>query len=907
MLLWRLWLRPDRRFLVAALGIAAAILVPVAGTLVIQGLDVQIANDDWIAYRVDGQELPAGLDAELAVRFESENGVPVAAYVIGPPRVDIDESANGASGLRASNRALATPLVPAGTALVHPDTLSGDRPHVALFDGRPSIPGAIVAPARGPDAFEAAGVASLQAQTLVLVLASVPAVALVAMAFGDHEARQRARSAATLAALGRPSLGRRILMLRVLWLMAWAVAFATVVGFLLWRFGGPAFHPEDTRPLGLAAAIAVPAALGGGIGMLWAARRLGSGEERLRVPPADNDLPGRRLGWLPVLLRPVTLGTRILPLLLVAGLLFGVNLGFPIAAASVPAAIAGGSNEWVIGSDGGIAFGGSADARPAAVMALDPAIDAIVAERLLPTLLNGEPVLVRGGDLASLAAYHGVRGIDGPGLWLGQALAARLDLAPGDTVTIQGADPVVARLSVQGIYAGGGVLTDEALLDNTAAGALTGHAPGEATVLRMRPDSEEARAAIARPIAQIEVIDVRVQGTPRSTESFDVEIDVVNLAGAAGTRDLPVRINGLVQTVVKATLPAYGRATLSTSLVAPFGPFQIEVNPTVPVAPQSATVALQAPRLVFLPDAIAVTVDRDGPIELRSGSQVIDAAQVSNGQARLNASTPGRYQVVFDDASRRVIVSPSAYRDHPVLEVDALWTTPHQPAIGEVARLHIGVTNVGMGGEGSVNVTVAQGTIQAYTRLLSGQSGVIDVAFTRSINQTGLIVDGHTLSFDPSPGAVRSIPISAEKSGNVQAKVADRVLGDAQTAMVGLAAISLVSILSLVYLATERTLAGRAHIPRILHAIGMAPEQVRYRAAWEAALLAGSAFLASAGVAKLVFIALGAIGWPLPFAHALPDPIGWLFVVQAGTAFAGAAALAAYMAAGRIVGVAGAS
>ncbi len=905
MLLWRLWSRPDRRFLVAALGIAAAILLPVAGTLVIQGLDIQVDEDAWIMYRADGGPLPRDIPAHTALRFETENGAPVAAYVIGEPLVGLDESANDPSGtLRAATRTIDAPLLPPGTALVHPGTLIGTEPHVALLDKPVELTGIIVAPARGPDAFETAGLESLQSQTIILVLASVPAVALVAVAFGDHEARQRARSAATLAALGRPQLGRAILALRFLWLMTWAVAMATVLGFLLWRFGGPAFRPEDTQPLGLALAIAVPATLGGIVGLWWAMARIGNGEERLRTPPAENDAPGARIGWLPVLARPIALGTRLLPLLLVAGILFGINLGFPLAAASVPAAIAGGSGEWVIGSDGGISFGGTADARPADVMALDPDIDAIVAERLLPTLVNGQPTIIRGGDLAALAAYHGANGVGESGLWLGERLAERLGVGPGDAVRVQATQPYVATIVVAGIFTGGGVLADEALLDNEAAGELTGHAPGRATVLRMRPDTDEARSALSRGRPQIEVLDVRTQGAPTSGQDMTIHIDVVNLAGASGVRELPVRINGNVQTVAIASLGPYARATIEATVVTPVGPFQIEVNPTVGVDPEPSAVDLRAPRIVFLPDPIQVQATGEGTVALRNGTAQVNETTLRNGQAELQAPAPGRYQITYGEYTRNVIVSPDAYRDEAHFVIDALWTTPYRPAVGTTGTLHVAVTNIGASGEDFVNATTTGGRIvQAYGQLLAGQSGVLDISFTRLASMDELRADEHVLSFGTDPSSLAVVKIPAERSAAVQNKVADRVLGDAQTSLMGLATISLVSILSVVYLGTERTLQGRAHVPKVLHALGVPPDQIRYRAAWEAAILAAASFLIAAFVAKATFQVLGRVGWPLPFAHSLPDPIGLWFILQAGTAFAGAAALASYMATGRILGV----
>lgn len=914
---WRVAARPDRRLVAAAAGIAFAILLPVAGTLVLQGLEPDIQGD-WIVYRTDGGDVRrgmAGLKASLWTG--AENGTPVAALLDGDPVVAQDQAMGVGiavpDGLR--DRTLATravPLVPPGHVLVHPATVPAQRPQMLLLAGEADVPGAMVVPARGADAFERAGLEGLQAQTLLLVAASVPAVALVAAVFADAEARRRARTAATLAALGRPSLARWLLAGRVALTGALGVVLATAMGYVLWRFGGATFRPADAQPRAIAIAIAVPGALGALAGVAWGVRRLGSGEDRLRTPPAETDLPGWRIPWLPATARPLALGTRVVPILVLAGLLFAVDIGFPLAAAGVPAAVAGERGEWVVGADTGIVLGGQTSAAPAAVMAHDPAIDAIVAEILVPTLVAGRPAILRGGDLGALADYHDLRVTGDEGLVLGGRLARHLDARIGDVVAVQAADQAtVVRLEVTGVFGGGGLLADEGILDADMARSLAGIPDGRATLLRMRPDDLAARDALGRSQPRIEVTALRVlPDPPVAGHAARVEVDAVALSSAAATRVLPVRVNDIVVGQIVVSLPGHARGTFGTDFVVPHGTFGIEVNPTATIQPSTAAIQASAPLIVFQPDPLRVVLrghDVAGrTVELvdAEGAVAATATTDDGGVAALSPEAQGKYTIRAGDVHRTVRVGADEDRNRTVLRVGATWIEPDRPAVGTRATWHAEIVNWG-GAAGTRSIRFESGgsliTTQEPT-LLGGQTVVVHVPLFVNENRMQLRAGNETLSVDARPLASPGSDgrnVDARTAGSLQVEVADRVLGNAQRALVGLGTIALAAILAIVYLGTERTLDGRRHVVRTLHALGMSPEQIRHRAAWEAAAMAGVCFLGAAAVAKLAFIVLGRVGWPRPFAHSLPDPVTWLFVLQAGAAFAGAAALAAYMASAR--------
>ncbi|HEX2066502.1 MAG TPA: hypothetical protein VHI93_06795, partial [Candidatus Thermoplasmatota archaeon] len=469
-MLARLAVRPDRALAVAALGTAAAILLPVAATLVLGTLAGTPARDQWVAYAPPGQALQWEEAEPKPLRVAAQAADGRMAYVAGDPAV-----ARGARLLmpgapsNGTRSATVLPLLHADTVLVHPLDLGPATPVAALFPRRPDLAGAVVAPARGADAFEDATGQDLADQGLVLTALSLPAVCLVAIAFARQEVRAQARRSATLAALGGARVAAAVAAARMAVMAAAGAALAAMGGFALYQWGPSQFHPEDAPRLRLALAIALPAlaaAVGGVVTVLASRTRMDILRGAAQDVEADTPLP------LPLAARPLLLGVRLLPVLLLAAALFAVDVGFPAAAARIPAALAGGPGEWVLGAERGLRAGQGVDARVADVAGIDRNVSAIVAETVIATLLQGSPAVLRGGTWAALSSYHGL-------------------------AVAEGAPP--------------GPLGDEGFVDARTGRELGQLPPGHATLVRFRPQTEAAADAVLRGPAHIQVTRVALE------------------------------------------------------------------------------------------------------------------------------------------------------------------------------------------------------------------------------------------------------------------------------------------------------------------------------------------------------------------------------------------------------------
>ena len=914
-----MWLQLDRRFLVAALGAAAAILLPVAATLVLSGIAPQVdPSTGWLLMAEEGESLALPDEVRRAVWYHEIDGTPIAVIVRGDPIV-----APGQAGtLVGANVTLAgttyegvvrerLALIPDGAVLLHPSDEAG-LAQAAWLDG--PVPGAVLA--RGGDAFEQLGVEDLRNSFWLLVIASLPATVLVASAFAGQEVRERLRSAATLTALGAPELARRILIFRVLLVAGLGGFLAAAMGGGLWAFGGSTFRPADTPVLAVFLAVALPtlaAAVAGSAVVLW----------RLRDPAGllqgagQGDATEPRIP-LPLQARPLTLGVRIVPVILLAAMLFVVDLGFPLAAAQIPAAIAGQGDEWVEGAESDISIGGAVLAGPGEVLRFHPDVEDAIAEIVLPTTLDGRPVLVRGGSFDDLARYHGLTLTQGDasGWVLGHKTADRLGLEVGDVVRTQSAvRPLPAWVPITGIYQASGLLADEAVAPADDARQLADLSEGQASVVRVRPATQESLAAMESAVGRVEVVAVR-SGAAVAGGVANIEVDLVNVGGATATRSITVRIDGVPQATDEVVLGGFGTATRTYPVLVENAVFRVEVNPEADGVAQASDVRIEAEDLQFSNQAVQALVAVDGaPVaarnvtihgtlaDARDGTGVVTRSVTdADGIARWS-SQPGTYYVKVGSAVAKVQVVAPEFQHAPNIQVEHAWIEGSRVP-GAIVQIKAQVTNLGGGpGTKSIDYFLDDGRFHVLeVNLGPGESRVLEASWTfreGTLRVGDQVQDVEAVETTRHAGQPASKDI--QSAGAIQAKVADRVLGDARQALIGMATIAMASSLSIVYLSTDRTLRGRQGVLETLHALGEDTAAVRRRAGWEAALLGAVGFLGALLLGKLLFRFLGWIGWPAPFAHSLPDPFGWVFALQAMAAFGAACAMAAFLVAGPLV------
>jgi hypothetical protein len=924
--LLRLALRPDRALLVAALGTAAAILLPVASTLVLAGVTAH-RSEGWIAYPSDPDgslRLDGGPSPTLVLAVSLANASR-AAYVVGDPIV-----APGArlgmpfSAVKPRSDHL-LPLVGDDLVLVHPDDLGPSRVTAALFDHQPVVAGATVAPARGADAFEQATTDALRSQGLALIALSVPAVCLVAYAFARQEVRSQARRAATLSALGGHRLALAILSGRMLLMAAVAGAVAAAVGAGLYYAGPSLFHPADAPKLRLAAALLVPtvAAAAGGMVAVW--RGAADPNAALRGPGRDveDDVSVR----LPLAVRPLLVGLRLLPVLLLASALFVVDVGFPAAAARTPASLAGGPGEWVVGVENGLVIGAGTNASVADVAGLDPRVEAIVAESIIPTLLGSHPVVLRGGNWTALADYHALglgegRAPRADEVVLGSRAAARYGWHIGDRLVVQGsARPEARVIRVSGVAQAAGPESDEGFVSQETGRELASLLPGQANVIRFRPETQEARAAVTQVPANLVVTGVRVDPPgPAAGSVATVLVDVANLGASAGSRTLTVRLNGDPLVTRDVPLGPHAKTRLLVPFVVPAGPLVTEVNPTSSDEASSSELVWTQEGTAVAGSSVTFTLRRNetAAAGVRAALYATIGDAQADGHPLQAATTDGAGQVQFVLDSDFVVATvdqPRAFIAGRVLSasggaavVTDVWTVPGIVPVATPATMFGRLRNPSAAAvDGEVPAYVGAVKIgSAPYHLGPGESATVAFPLYFLEPVANVTIGDHVLALTrPSAaaqgaGPAPSLPIAgvpeARPGTGVQTQVAARVLGDARQALVGLGGCALASTLAVVYLATRRTLVGRRHVVGLLEALGQGRDRIRGRAAFEGAVLGGFSLAALLLPVKLAFQAMAAWGPPV-FAHALPDPIGWVFALQATAAFAAACAWAGYLAA----------
>lgn len=933
-MLWqRVVLRPDARLALAALGTAAAILLPLSGTLVLEGLADEPGGRGVLLVARDDPFPLQGLAAGEAVRFGTLDGVEVAAFVRGDARVGPDEAwpMADAGRLPGNLTGLAAPgeppdLVPAHVVVVHPSLLGEDTAHLAHLAQAPAaVPdGAAVHPAEaGRDAFEALGTAQLRSNAFGLVVVSLPAVALVAAAFADHEARERARNAATLHALGRPRLGHRLVAARILLMVALGAAGAAAAGALLWWQGGAMFHvrPLPVRPLLVAGAAPCVAAVVAGVA--WARLRAPNTVRLLRAGAQDRAPPGVRLAFLPPTARPLVVGAGLAGVLMVAGLLFVANLGFPLAASQVPASLAGGDGELVHGAgDGQLVLTGSVDIARADALRHDPALHAILAEILLPTAVEGRPVLLRGGDWQDLASFHGLRLQTGapPGpdeLVLGKRLAATLDAGVGDRVAVSWSDRLGATaLAVSGIAAGPDLLEDEGFVATATGQRLAGLDATEATLLRARPDSQAAQAALERTEGRIEVVDMQLDPPQAPAGSLaQLRLDLVNLGASPAQRELVVRVDGAPVDRFTASLGGHGSDEVTRAFIVPDGTYRIAVNPERFGQGSASERAIEVPAIAFANASFSVQLS-DGAEGVRVGlwpdrQAVLDGAEPlvagrtdPDGRASLVPARPGSFTVAaVDDAvvATDLVVGRAGDQTSSRLVVESFWVDGGVARPGVPTAAHVAVRNLGgVAAEESLPVRVRDRDVASLPVTLQPGASTV-TSFVLALPHEDARVHVGDRVFQPGPqeseaSRARAAAQPVQRSDRLQSELADEALGDAQRVLAGLGVLAFTTSLAIVGLATGRALRGRVHVLEALEAVGVGPARLLRRAAWEATALGGVSFLAAAALGALGFEAAAWFGWPQAFGHHLPNPVSAGFVLQGAAVFAGIAALAATLA-----------
>jgi hypothetical protein len=607
-----------------------------------------------------------------------------------------------------------------------------------------------------------------------------------------------------------------------------------------------------------------------------------------------------------------------------------VDVGFPIAAARTPASLAGGPGEWVIGVEDGLVIGSGTLGAVADVAGLDPRVDAIVAETIVPTLVGGEAVVLRGAGWDALAAYHGLQMLSGrppsgDELALGRRAAERAGWELGDRVTVQAAArPEVRTLSVVGIVKADGPEADEGFVDTDTGRALASLPPGYANVIRFRPETREAQAAVLQEAANLVVSGVAVQpADPPAGSLASAVVEVANLGAQEGSRIVYVRLNGDLLATAGVTVEAHKRELVTVMFVVPLGPLLIEVNPSTSGTATASPLQWAQEADGGVGDSATFQLTRDSgeaaagvaaalypDLAAASEDQSRIAEGLTDGEGRIRFGVDGPFVIGTVDEPRIFLEGAPLLVAAEVVVTD-VWTVPSPVAVGQLATLYGRVHNPGSAraqgdvpgfigplevGKASYDLAPGEAQTVSFPLYFGSQVSSVGVG-NRTLALVAAPQDSEPAPPDPAAPPPERAPPPRSGAG-IQSQVASRVLGDARQALVGLGGCALLSTLAVVYLATQRMLAGRRHVAGLLEALGQSQDAIRSRAAIEGAVLGALCLAVLLLPIKIAFWAMAEWG-PAVFAHALPDPVGFLFAVQATAAFGAACAWAAYLAASR--------
>lgn len=809
--------------------------------------------------------------------------------------------------------------------------LEGKSTQAYLGEDAPSPEGFEVAPAKGSGRFYVAGADQVTDSVHVLVAGMGLIAAVLSAGAIRLEMLARQSDLATLETLAGRGLVRRVVALRSLTLSAAGVglglgASAAGARLLSGLLPGLALDP----PAGLVLEVGLVGLAAGTIAGTAA------GWRELRHPVAE------RLGQRGTSVRRFPGPVRFL--LVTPRAWLGV-----LAAALVTTAIvavlagAGGASSALLGQDERTVAVGRTQANPFTGSAsrflgqhatvLDD-VTAASPETFAPTVLDGEPVMVRGANRDAWREVTGAELSSGgwpqrpAGATAGERLAERLDLAPGDTLTLPGAHRNVLRtLTVTGIHAGAGLADDALVTDLDTAGDLAGLAPDEVNVVRLRAPSPEAADRIDGEFG-IEVADLTVAPpNPVPNTQARAHLSLVNLADEPRTRSLSLRADGelLASRTVEVAASSRDHATIAFT-VPDVATLDLEVNPqrTVDTAPRSLVV--QAPDPVPADETVAITVTN------ATGRPVPNATVAADHDPVGTTDERGRLEHRFTETGRvtltasaderaggtRLLVVDPAWIDEPHVVVERLSLgTPRTVEVDEaVYRAQVTLTN--LGGQpfrGTIEATALDETVgQVDARLDSHETATLTTRLRLPLEASTVAVDGERFPVGPAAGdgdedgegptvaaLIEDEGSEAPSSTAASARETflERFFTQLDPVLLVVVLLTFAHAALALGFAVLREVRERAAVADTLRHLGASREDVAARAARDALVSLTPPVAAGVGGALLGLALLQARGWPPAFGHTLPaDLSAGLAVRMAGGLLAVGVATAALAAGG---------
>lgn len=606
----------------------------------------------------------------------------------------------------------------------------------------------------------------------------------------------------------------------------------------------------------------------------------------------------------------------ILPAIALLSALLTLTVSYNHAVANAPRDFFGANDDilLLLPADGQLASRGAVPQDLARILALREDVASVSAEIVVLTSVNGHAIFARGVDIESfLQLEKGATLREGTlptalhEALVGESLAHRMRLAPGDDVLLPGSlEEVAVRCRITGILASDGLTADELIVSLPVARGLAGLADDGVHFIRVRASQpENLTRVVSATTPTFTYSNVRVGAQEVvAGGSVPVAVDVTNWGIIAGDHSVTVFGDDVPLAVSSVQVPP--RATVTTTISVPLaepGEVALRVNPTFFVEVRPPTIVLTgAPDAVALGStltlqALGVEGDPRAGVDIRAPG--VETVTNETGYAALEATVLGPLEIeaISNGGVTGVVrtwVAPEEHISSAVPRVVGINMDDALVPAGEPLPLHVTLANVG-GAAGTVGADVTVDGSRAgrvETLLAPGQTARL------ALELPALGPGYHEVAVEGLPSKTveafaGDVALERELRLREQARNAPlappSVESDAERYVgrlvrtVTLAAVSItVAAALLATLATfavwSRHLAERASSIGVLKALGASRDRTISIVGREAALVATLGALGGAVIGIVTVLALSATGFVRGFGHRLTPTLDPLVV-----------------------------
>ncbi len=776
----------------------------------------------------------------------------------------------------------------------------------SAFDARsPGLSGqATVAVGQGPtfvpapavDEFYARGAEQITDGLVFVALTSIFVASTVAAVSTRLEVVARRSDYALLYALGGGRLARNLVVARSFFIVGAGVAVgvaAAVAGIFYVNRAQARLDLSFSPSYALFTIASV--LLVGGVAAAWAGVRALRGDLSSKL--ARRGVAVRRFpGPVPFLF--VT--PRVSPLVGLALMAIILTVGVILGARSAPSQVldpAGDAS--IIAGETGNPLRGSVTRFAAEHAAELGAEGAVSPEIFVPTVIQDEPVMVRGVHMPAWRDYTDADLVRGT--WpdragqavIGDRAADRLDVGTGATIWIPGAYRAVLQpFEIVGLFDSDGLDADEVVIGLDDAASLARLDANTVHLVRVETASKETLGRLTGTGIQVTRLTV-TPDPPAQGLRATAKVDLLNVHPAAASRTLTLRANGEAVASQTVQLEGFQRGSVEFEFQVPMEDnLTLEVNPKLDTPVVRSTLRVTAPSFATMEDGIDVAVHNlDGhaarDVEIRTPWATVLAA---NGTAHLAVADIGEFLIEARSADGfggfQSFGTKEAWLNTSHAEVRKLVIQPtgeFNATHGSFATL---VTLTNFGGKEHTRptqVTWGNASVLATTTLDAFSTDTFTVPGEAPYG--GLTVEalGKTASASLSREATAITPVKTinDVLNAKRAVVVDtpetrtqRFMTDVFEALdLAIILMILATILhggTVIWAGVRREVVERAAVAGTLRSLGATEGQIRLRAARDA-FLAATAGIALSLVLLPVAIWIAGL-WDLPhaFGHRVP-------------------------------------